>query len=512
MGINPVLTSRRPVFDRFGQVVFFAYLLLTLLLVFFHEPWEDELQAWCIAQELNAGEILHQMRYEGHFALWYLLLKLLVLPGGSLSLLNLVSWGLCVAAAGMLLAGHVFSRGVKLLILISCPMLYWFPVVARNYALIPLALALLAGLYPVRLKKPFAYAFSLLLLVHSHAYMEGLAGMLGVFFAWDLIRHTRRMEIREKLKSAAVLLLIGAGVLTAFLQVAPAFGVSSFAPASAGEVFGKIGHLPEGMLHALKYLALDFAHWFSRLTSHRLGIGLFYAALSAGVVQLFRTRPQAGFIFLGGFIWQILFAVLIYRMALHRVYLPFLMLIFCFSLPVRRKQRHVLKKFRFGLISLGILAALTLPDTLHYISMDAALPFSNQSQMAFFIEKNLPEKAKIVVFPDTLITGTFRAYLPNRVFCRSSDGRPFRLFRTSAPLPERLDDALLLRFLESGDEPVYLLFQTGAFLSYQLPKGELCYDFPSCRMEFLFATTPNAFFSAGEDYVLFKVTRKAAGP
>ena len=28
-------------------------LFATLSLVFFHEPWEDELQVWCIAQELS---------------------------------------------------------------------------------------------------------------------------------------------------------------------------------------------------------------------------------------------------------------------------------------------------------------------------------------------------------------------------------------------------------------------------------------------------------------------------
>ena len=80
------------VFDRGDQTVFFIYLFFTLLLVFFHEPWEDELQAWCIARELSIPEIFHQMRYEGHFALWYLLLKPFAAFGMSLSLLNLMSW------------------------------------------------------------------------------------------------------------------------------------------------------------------------------------------------------------------------------------------------------------------------------------------------------------------------------------------------------------------------------------------------------------------------------------
>ena len=166
--MNSVKTDKA-VFGRTEQTVFFLYLFAVLALVFFHEPWEDELQVWCIAQELSIPEIFHQMRYEGHFALWYLLQKPFVWLGMAATMMNILAWGLCVAAAGMLLAGRCFGKTVKILLLMSSPLLYWFPVVARNYALVPLALALLAGLYPVRLKKPFAFAFSLLLLVHSHA-------------------------------------------------------------------------------------------------------------------------------------------------------------------------------------------------------------------------------------------------------------------------------------------------------------------------------------------------------
>ena len=501
------LMNRKPVFDRTEQVLFFLYLFGSLFLVFCHEPWEDELQVWCIAQELSIPEIFHQMRYEGHFALWYLLMKPFVWLGMPLAMLNMLAWILCVAAAGMLLACRTFGKTVKILILLSCPVLYWFPVISRNYALIPLALCLLAGLYPVRLKKPFGYAFSLLLLVHSHAYMEGLAGILGVFFAWDLLKHSRRMPGRDKLKNAGVLVLIGAGVLIAFLQVAPAFGTSSFAPASASSMLENWSGIPARLWNVLERLPGDYAMWFGRLCSKKLAAVLFYAALVCGVFQLFRTRGwRAGVIFLCGFLWQLLFAVLIYPMALHRVYLPFLMLVFSFALPARKTKKSASGKILNALIPLGVLCVLTFPDTLHYVLMDISLPFSNQSQMTFFIERNVPEKAKIVVFPDSLITGTFRAYLPNRIFYRSSDGKPFRLFRTQAPLPEQLDDALLKR-LTADEKEIYLLFQSGAFLGYNLPKG-VEYDFPSFRMTLLFGTSPKAFFPAGEDYALFKVTRK----
>ena len=502
-----------PVFGRAEQTFFFLYLFAALILVFSHEPWEDELQVWCIAQELSIPEIFHQMRYEGHFALWYLLQKPFIWLNLPLNLMNILAWILCVGAAGMLLACRSFGSVIKFLLLFSCPLLYWFPVVARNYALIPPALALIAGLYPVRLKKPFAYAFSLLLLVHSHAYMEGLAGILGAFFAWDLIMHCRRMPGPAKWKTAGVLALIAAGVLAAFLQVAPAFGVSSFAPASAASIFARPETVPGRIWNVLIRLPADYSGWLGRWTDPKLMAWLFYGALLAALIQLQRThgfRPVI--IFLTGFFWQVLFAALLYGFAMHRLYLPLLILVFCYALPVRKKRlrniRPPVRKLLDPVWPVGVLCLMLLPDLVFFAEMDISRPFSNQAQIAYFIGRQIPKEAKIFVVPETLITGTFRAFLPDRVFYRCSDKQPFRLFRVQTPHPKELDDALLTRLMQ-GEEEIYLLFQAGVFLGYGLPKRAEEYDFPSFRMKLVFGTGPKAFFNAGEDYALFKVTRKS---
>ena len=501
---NPLLQERK------AQIVFFLYFLVTLVLVAFHEPWEDELQAWCIARDLSVPEICHQMRYEGHFALWYLLLKPLAFFCSEIAL-NLTSWLLVSAAVMLFLSFRRFGRWFKTAVLLSSPVLYWFPVVSRNYALIPLALVLLAGLYPVRLKRPWAYAFTLLLLVHSHAYMEGLAGILGLFFGLELILHCRRMPGKGMGKVLGILLLLAAGVAAAYLQVAPAFGTSSFAPSALSGVFADWNGLPVRVWGVLMRLPGDFAEGVSRFGGKGFAAALFYLFLLAGVLQLFLSRGRAGIFFLAGFFWQVLFAALIYPMALHRVYLPLLMLIFCFALPVRkkllRKRTARQRKLILAMIPVGMLAVMTWPDTLHYASADLLLPFSNQQQAAWFIKTNLPEKAKIVVFPASLITGTFRAYLPERTFYRCSDGQPFRVFRTVEKMPEQLDPELLEKYMGNGSE-VYLLFQMGAFLEYRFPTDSDRLEIGDFVMETVFCTFPKAFFPAGEDYALFRVTRR----
>src|SRR5205085_8289856 len=40
-----------------------------------HEPWRDEWQAWAIARDSRSvGELFHNIRYEGHPPLWFLVL------------------------------------------------------------------------------------------------------------------------------------------------------------------------------------------------------------------------------------------------------------------------------------------------------------------------------------------------------------------------------------------------------------------------------------------------------
>ena len=189
-------------------------------------------------------EIFYQMRYEGHFALWYLLLKPFAWFGAPVTMLNLISWLLCAVFALMFLNCRRFSLPARILILCSCPLLYWFPVIARNYALIPLALCMIAQLYPRRFKQPFAYALTLLLLVHTHAYMEGLAGILGCFFMWDMFHHNPDKSFRISLRTVSLISLLGVSVLAAFLQVFPAFGASSFAPSEFSSIFRDPGSLP----------------------------------------------------------------------------------------------------------------------------------------------------------------------------------------------------------------------------------------------------------------------------
>ena len=60
--------------NKVNILIMTIYALSSFLLLVFHESWRDEAQAWLIARDLNFFEIIKQLKYEGHFLLWFVIL------------------------------------------------------------------------------------------------------------------------------------------------------------------------------------------------------------------------------------------------------------------------------------------------------------------------------------------------------------------------------------------------------------------------------------------------------
>ena len=57
--------------NKFNIIVFIIYGLISLGLVFSHEQWRDEAQQWILVRDLSFFDLISQLKYEGHFLLWY---------------------------------------------------------------------------------------------------------------------------------------------------------------------------------------------------------------------------------------------------------------------------------------------------------------------------------------------------------------------------------------------------------------------------------------------------------
>ena len=189
-----------------------AYVLLNLSFLLCHENWRDEAQAWLLARDLSIPELIEQMSYEGHPCLWHLLLMPLAKLGLPYVSMNVLSLTIMSAAAALLLWKAPLPLPLKALALFGGAFSFYYPVVSRNYCLIPLFAFMMAYFYPARREKPLRYGLSIALMVQTHIIMLGMAAAASLVWLAEAVAGYRRDRERR------ALLLQGAGLALPLLS------------------------------------------------------------------------------------------------------------------------------------------------------------------------------------------------------------------------------------------------------------------------------------------------------
>jgi hypothetical protein len=125
--------------------LFLAYLLLGLVATLHNQPWRDEAQAWLLARDNTLFGILKLERYEAIPGLWHLLLYFPTHWGMPYLTLHILHWALNGLAVYIILKWLRFDFGLTIGIVFSYLIFYEYGVIARNYVLTLLGLAILAA-------------------------------------------------------------------------------------------------------------------------------------------------------------------------------------------------------------------------------------------------------------------------------------------------------------------------------------------------------------------------------
>lgn len=204
--------------------IFIVYAVLTLIGALNHELWFDEAQAWNIARDNDIRGIFEQLKFEGHPALWYLILHIFSSLGFSCTVIPLISWFFCTVTAALILWKAPFSCIVKAAVLFSGGFLFQLSVTSRVYCLIPFFMCLIAMLYPKRNEYPICFGILVALLANTHISICGMVGILGIYMIIDLIKGWKNYSVPQNIRRAAGLGISGIGVL---LLVLPLIGSMS---------------------------------------------------------------------------------------------------------------------------------------------------------------------------------------------------------------------------------------------------------------------------------------------
>lgn len=401
----------------FRWAVFLIYLAAVLFLVSRHENWRDEAQAWLLVRDLNVSQLVSQMKYEGHPCLWHLILMPFAKLGFPYRTMNLVSTALVAAAAWLLLFRSPISLPLQCLVLAGSAFLYFFPVISRSYALIPLFMFLNAMYYPGRREHPMRYGLSLALLVQTHLYLVPVAGILSLFWLFESLAAWRKdRDTKTLLRQALGLMLPLVSFLLFLAQLLGAESSSNFAlnwsyllPSVVLSkyhlyLFGLVSGYTPAFLLSRPHLSFFVILFF-----------LFAPVFAALLLSLRRRDKESAkccllyLLFVG---IQLILSILVSRTGLSKTAILALMPIWLLWVLWPKLDERV---FRACILCVYCAVALLFIMLDIFAVKDVLYPYTDAPDCAAFIEEQLPEDA-LIFQTNTPIASAVLAYLDADAF------------------------------------------------------------------------------------------------
>ena len=194
-------------FRGFEAAVLAIYSLLVSVLVWYHEPWSDEAQAWLIARDSSFPDLfLHRLHYEGTPGLWHALLWIACRLHLSYAAMHWAVALLSIATVYILLRYGPFPLLVRGLLPFCFALVFQTAVIARSYSLTALLVCLLCMQMRSN-SNPFLFAVLAGLLANTSIPGLVLAAGLVVVYLISFRRQPHR-QWRSLAPAAVVLSLL----------------------------------------------------------------------------------------------------------------------------------------------------------------------------------------------------------------------------------------------------------------------------------------------------------------
>lgn len=184
--MNIFLDGKKRFYVCFTLFLLITYGGLVIFLMFRHEPWRDEADAWLLARDNSLFGIIGLMRYAGTPCLWYLMLAPLAKMGLPYAAEFYLHTTVAIIAVGIFLRYAPFPLPIKVLFIFSLYMSFLYAVIARSYCVGILLLFAVASLYPKRFHYPVPYGLLVLFLFNINVHSAIIAGTLLIVYAWEM--------------------------------------------------------------------------------------------------------------------------------------------------------------------------------------------------------------------------------------------------------------------------------------------------------------------------------------
>lgn len=438
--------------------------IFTALLAFttaHHEMWRDELQAWLIARDSHSlSQLFHLLHYEGHPALWYLLLWIPAHLSPNPAGMQVVNSLIAVALAWVVLSARTLPASVRVLILFSFFVFYQYGVTARSYELAFLLLFAAARCLTGGQRQRNLAIFLLALSLNTHAFAAPVAVALAAwafYFAKLKSRRDAGRLLRDR-EFVTALIALGVAGMLALLTVWPAkdiigpgSGVPSFSR-NLQDTWGMLWLTFVPRLPSPAQLMLFPLH--SSITRSCLES----MAVLVGAAAILGSTAARIFFLSCALMETLLMAVTVelpsvYHLGfLFAAFLIALLLDYPLDADANPRPRWLSRRFSSVLVALLLLAQVVCTADASWL--DWRRPFSDAKEASEWLRANHLESNPLVLQPSEFTTGIVAylerpsAYYPScrcygsyelrntaRQLNRMATPEELRMVRGNSPLP-----------------------------------------------------------------------------
>ena len=202
---DPFPDPARPLFRPTSAelVLWLVFAVVTLVMVWFHEPWRDEAQAYLLARDNTLPGLILHMKHESQFLLWYLFtwpfVRLFGMPIFGVALLH---WALSCSTAYLVVRRAPFRFLTRAALVFGVLFAFEFTVVARHYAAGVFLLAVLLMNWRERFRRPVLYACGIALCASANLPVWACLGGLCCAIGYEVV--ARRLWSRRIIASMTI--------------------------------------------------------------------------------------------------------------------------------------------------------------------------------------------------------------------------------------------------------------------------------------------------------------------
>jgi hypothetical protein len=446
-----------------------------------HEIWRDEAQAWTIATSSSSiADLFRNMRYEGHPALWYLLLFFASKISRAPQAMQCLQFAIATVNLYLVIRCAPFSRLHKALFAGGYFVLFEYGTISRSYSLGFLLITCSCVVACTRHRWPWvSLPLALLALTSAFGALVAVALLIGLLVDWSVASDRVIGPGAGRVVASSVVVV--AAIVDAYIQAEP-HGAGG--PYRSWKTTLDAHLLASSLAAILKALApvpkLQRAFWGTSLyDGHTALAAVAGCGLFVGIAWLVRRRPGAcvmwllGCALVIGFLYSKIQYANASRFDGHIFLLLMAVMWLAPSMASRRASDESILRSRLWMSILVV----QLVVGVFAITMDVRYPFSNGKAIADYVESHHLTNSTIVAVQDT-VTPTIAAYLDRTLY--QPAGRRFGEFIVW--------DARLGRDVDS------LPVAVGRFASTRRPvlvvsTSSLPRELPDARLELLTAKT-----------------------